>query len=70
MKPLLAMALSVLFRSGIAEISSDHQARDGGAVLLAHAGKTGAYRLDLTNYHGRTYESNPKAWGRRSYPDR
>jgi hypothetical protein len=55
--------LSVIFQSGIVKIPSDHQAQDGGAVFSARAGKTGAYRLDLSGYHGRTYESNTKVCG-------
>jgi hypothetical protein len=59
--------LSVIVQSGIFKIPSDHQAQDGSAVLLARAGKTGAYRLVFSGYHGRLNESNPKVCGRHPY---
>jgi hypothetical protein len=52
--------LSVIFQSGIVKIPSDHQAQDmDTAPLLARAGKTGAYRLELSGYHVRLAQSNP-----------
>jgi hypothetical protein len=49
----------MIFQSGIVKIPSDHQAQDGGAVYEL-AQKGGAYQFDLSVYHGRLIESNPK----------
>jgi hypothetical protein len=59
--------LSVIFQSGIFKIPSDHQAQDGSAVFGARAGKTGANIIDLSDYHGRRNESNPKVCSRHPY---
>jgi hypothetical protein len=61
--------LSVIFQSGIVKIPSDHQAQDGSAIIWARAGKTGAYRLDLSGYHGRPIFSNPKVCRRNPYQE-
>jgi hypothetical protein len=49
----------VIFQSGIVKIPSDHKAQDS-AVLLARAGKTGNNPIDLSGYHVRHIQSNPK----------
>jgi hypothetical protein len=60
--------LSVIFQSGIVKIPSDHQAQDSSAIFSARAGKTGANRFDLSDYHGRPCESNPKVCGQDPHP--
>jgi hypothetical protein len=61
--------LSVIFQSGTVKIPSDHQTQDGSAAFSVRAGKTEANRSDLSGYHGRLNESNPKVCGRDPYPE-